>query len=111
MKNPKLEPLQVAKWMAKLSDHAFIEFFYEQLSARNISRAEERYIDSHLVLAAAKRMKDEQEWKLEVLCPTPNQKWVDDASVCQFGSHCGFTTASISKQSICPLCGEEVSGS
>jgi hypothetical protein len=111
MKNPQLEPEYVARWLNNLSDHAFIEFFYEQLSARHISRAEERYIDSHLVLAAAKRLKDEPDWKLEVLCATPNQKWVDDASVCQFGSHCGHTTASVSKQAICPLCGEDVRGS
>jgi hypothetical protein len=88
MKNQKFEPKQVAKWLNNLSDHAFIEFFYEQLSARHISRAEERFIDSHLVLAAAKRVNDEQDWKLAVLCPTPNQKWIDDASICQFGSHC-----------------------
>jgi hypothetical protein len=111
MKNKKFEPKHVAKWLNNLSDHAFIEFFYEQISTRHISRAEERYIDSHLVLAAAKRVKGEQDWKLEVLCPTPNQKWTDDASISQFGSHCGHTTASVSKQSICPLCGEEVSGS
>jgi hypothetical protein len=111
MKNQKFEPKQVAKWLNSLSDHAVIEFFYEQISARHISRAEERYIESHLVLAAAKRVKGEPNWKLEILCPTPRQKWVDDASVCQFGSHCGHTTASVSKQSICPLCGEEVSGS
>jgi hypothetical protein len=65
MKNQKFEPKQVAKWLNNLSNHAFIEFFYEQLSTRHISCAEERYIDSHLVLAAAKRVKGEQDWKTD----------------------------------------------
>jgi hypothetical protein len=111
MKNPKLEPDHVARWLNNLPDHAFTEFFYKHLSSRHVFRAEERYIDSHLVLAVAKGVTDEQEWKLQVLCPTPNQDWVDDASICQFGNHCGHITASVSKKSKCPLCGDTVSGS
>jgi hypothetical protein len=111
MKNPKLDANLVAKWLNNLSDHDFIEFFYEYVATRNVSRAEARTLDSHLVLTAAKRFKTETDWSLEVLCPAPGQKWVADASVCQFSTHCGHTTASVSKQAICPLCGDEVRGS
>jgi hypothetical protein len=111
MKNPKLEQDHVALWLNNLPDHVFTEFFHKHLSSRHVFRAEERCIDSHLVLGVARRVRDVQEWKLQILCPTPNQDSVDDAPVCQFRTHCGNVTASASKKSKRPLCGDTVSGS
>lgn len=114
MKNPKLDSPQVARWLQNLSDHEFITLFYEQLSDRHIYREERRHQDSHLVLANATRNREDdgttEPWQLQVLCPTPGQKWGDDAPVCQFGNCCGHATASVAKLSQCPICGEEVSG-
>jgi hypothetical protein len=115
MKNPKLDPANVARWLQNLSDHQFIAFFAKHLSERHIYRAERRHQDSHLVLANAKRDREDNgttgPWQLQVLCAAPQQNWGDDAPVCQFGTHCGHETASVSKNSQCPICGGEASGS
>jgi hypothetical protein len=114
MKNPKLEPLAVARWLQNLTDQQFIAFFYEHLTERHIYRAERRYQDSHLVLANADRNREDdgtvEAWRLQVLCSTPGQTWSDDAPVCQFGSHCDYQTASVARISQCPICANEVSG-
>jgi hypothetical protein len=120
MKTPKLEPANVARWLQNLSDHQFIEFFAEHLSERHIYRAERRHQDSHVVLANATRARGDigtedngttGPWQLQVLCAVPQQNWGKDAPVCQFGTHCGHQTASVSKNSQCPICGGEASGS
>jgi hypothetical protein len=115
MKKPKFEEKEIARWMNNLSDKAFIAFFYTHLADRHIYAAEQRYMDSHLVLANAKRtLKDDvkyEDWHIELLCPTPGQDWVNDAPVCQFGTHCHHNTASVSKTSQCPVCREQASGS
>jgi hypothetical protein len=111
MKNPKLDPANVARWLQNLSNNAFVEFFNEHLTERHIYRAEARSLDSHLVLANAVRPKGEKEWRLQLLCAAPDQNWGDDVPVCQFGSHCGHETASVSKTSKCPICGGDASGS
>jgi hypothetical protein len=112
MKKLKLDPLNVAHWLQDLTDQQFITFFNEHLSERHIYRSERRYLNSHLVLANAVRgIDDDKGWRLQVLCPTPGQDWVADAPVCQFGTHCGFETASVSKVSQCPICGDEATGS
>jgi hypothetical protein len=104
----------VAAWLNSLTDQQFITFFYESLSSRHLHEPEREFTQSHLVLANASRMKDENDgwepWQLEVLCPTPGEAWVDDAPVCQYGSHCGVVTASWAKRSVCPICGGEVYG-
>jgi hypothetical protein len=114
MKSPKLEPAAVARWLQNLTDQQFIAFFHEHLTERHIYREERRYLESHLVLANAKRARDDDEtvgpWQLQVLCPTPGQNWSADAPVCQFGTCCGHPTASVAKASHCPICGKEVSG-
>jgi hypothetical protein len=115
MKNPKLDKAIVARWMQNLSNQQFVEFFYAQLADRSIYPAERRYLESHLVLANAKRVREAdgstEAWRLELLCPTPNEHWTVDAPICQFGQHCTYDTVSVGKQSQCPICGEAVSGS
>jgi rubrerythrin len=115
MKKPKLEALDVARWLQDLTDQQFIAFFYEHLSDRHLYREERRYLESHLVLANAKRARQDdgtaEEWRVEVLCSTPAQKWAASAPVCQFGTHCGYATASVGKQSQCPICGAAARGS
>jgi hypothetical protein len=114
MKNPKLEPAAVARWLHNLSDHQYIAFFYEHLCERHIYREERRHQESHLVLANATRNREDdgtvEPWRLQVLCPAPGQNWTADAPVCQFGTCCGHPTASVAKASQCPICGNEVSG-
>ena len=93
-----------------LTDKQFVEVFYEAVQGRHIWL--DHTYDSHLVLANAFRSLEDAgaTWKVELICPTPNQDWVDDASICQFGEHCGMPTASWAKQSTCPVCGGEVHG-
>jgi hypothetical protein len=114
VKKPKLDADQVARWLSDLSDQQFIALFYAQLSDRNIYRAERRYCDSKLVLANAKRHREDdgttEAWLLELLCPTPGTNWAADAPVCQFGHCCDHPTASVARLSQCPICANEVSG-
>jgi len=49
-------------------------------------------------------------WTVELICPTSDQDWVDDAPICQAGEHRGMPTASWAKHSTCPVCGGEVYG-
>lgn len=105
----------VARWLNKLSVYEFVSFFYEHLADRHTSPSERRHLDSHLVLANARRdLEDDGKtgaWRLELLCATPEQKWTKDASVCQSGTCCGHVTSSWSKISLCPVCGSAVRGS
>jgi hypothetical protein len=114
VKKPKLDADQVTRWLSDLSDQQFIALFYAQLSGRNIYRAERRHCDSKLVLANAKRHREDDgttgPWQLEVLCPTPGANWSADAPVCQFGHCCGHPTASVARLSQCPICSLGVSG-
>jgi len=122
-----MDKQEVALWLENLTDKQFIEFFYEHLSSRHLYNLERAHIDSHLVLANAVRSLDDslsqdpdhwgpdqdhwEPWRLQLLCPTPSEHWVDDSPVCQFGTHGEFETASWSKRSTCPVCGKEVYGS
>ena len=103
----------VSIWLNSKTDKQFIEFFYKHLSQRHLFSGEEAFVDCHLVLAAAVRYFDNDQWdcwKIELLCPTPNESWVDDAPVCQFGMHCEHETASWAKESECPVCSGKVYG-
>jgi hypothetical protein len=99
----------VIQYLKGLTDKQFIDLFYEACNSRNIYTSEPD-LKAHLILANAFRDYDASEWEIEILCPTPGQEWADDALVCQFGMHCGYQTASWSKNSICPICGDEASG-
>ncbi len=104
----------VAAWLSSLTDKQFIDFFYESLASRQLYSSEQTYLESHLVLANARHLLEDDgytwgKWNLELVCPAREQ-WVDDAPVCQFGEHCGLNTASWSKHSICPICGGDVYG-
>ena len=100
---------EIIREIQKLSDKQFVEFFYQAVKGRHIYRAEVKLFDSHLVLANAVRERDmEAPWTVEVLCPTPDQRWPDDSPICQHGAHCGFSTASWAKRSRCPICDGEV---
>jgi hypothetical protein len=115
MKNPKLDPADVAWWMQNLTDQAFVTFFYGQLSQRHIYKSERRYIDSHLVLANSKRTCEEGEyvgpWELEIICAFPQDRSLTDASLSQVGHCCGHKMVSVSKTSVCPICSQLVYGS
>jgi hypothetical protein len=94
-----------------LTDKQFVDVFYEAVHGRHIYSEDVSY-DAHLVLANAFRNLEGAggRWTVELICPTPNEDRVDDASICQFGEHCGMSTASWAKQSTCPVCGGEVHG-
>jgi hypothetical protein len=86
-----------------LTDKQFVEVFYEAVQGRHIYPAEPDVFDAHLVLANAVRDREEGtggRWTVELICPTPNQDWIDDAPICQAGEHCGMSTASWAKQSV-----------
>jgi hypothetical protein len=109
-----MDKTKVIAWLSSLTDKQFVEFFYESLASRHLYKSERSYLDSRLVLANASRTLDDDgitwgEWGLELLCPS-RKPWVDDAPVCQFGEHCGLSTASWDKHSICPICGGDVYG-
>ncbi len=109
-----MDKAEVAAWMSSLTDKQFVEFFYESLASRHLYEPDRGHLDSHLVLANARRDLDDDgvtwgEWELELLCPA-DEAWADDAPVCQFGEHCGLGTASWAKQSVCPVCGGKVYG-
>jgi hypothetical protein len=96
-----------------LSDKQLVETFYEAVQGRHIYSAERNAFDAHLVLANASRDRQEtteRRWTVELICPAPDQDWVDDAPICQAGEHCGMPTTSWAKHSICPVCGGEVRG-
>jgi len=109
-----MEHKEIIETLRKLTDKQFVELFYLAAEGRHIYEAERSFGQAHLVLANAQgRLEDTGEWsasKLEILCPTPQQDWVDDALICQFGQHCGVETASWSKNSQCPICGGMVYG-
>jgi rubrerythrin len=115
MKTPKLDPQSVGKWLSKLSDVEFVDFFYAHIRDRNVYRAEGRHRQSHLVLGIASRdvegNGDAEPWKLQLLAPA-NEAWAKDSPVCQFGACdvCGHNTASVSKDANCPVCLNAVRG-
>jgi hypothetical protein len=96
-----------------LTDRQFVEVFYEAVQGRHVYSAERNLFDAHLVLANAVRDREEGSgggWAVELICPTQDQDWVDDAPICQAGEHCGMPTASWAKHSTCPVCFGEVYG-
>jgi hypothetical protein len=103
---------EIVNVLRGLTHKEFVELFYEAVAGRFIYDGEEALWDAHLVLANAVRDRGEGNatWRLELLCPTPGQKWEDDALICQYGEHCGVDTMSWSKQSQCPVCGGQVYG-
>jgi hypothetical protein len=98
--------------LRSLTHKQFVELFYEAVQGRFIYDGEEMLWDAHLVLANAIRDRTESDapWRLELLCPTPGQEWVDDAPICQHGEHCDLDTMSWAKESSCPVCGGRVYG-
>ncbi len=98
---------QLIDEIRKRTDKQFVELFYEAAEGRHIYGSEREYTEAHLVLANAERYRengdDWSDWTLQLLCPTPDQDWVDDAPIGQFGEHCGVNTASWSKNSRCPV--------
>jgi hypothetical protein len=109
-----MEHPEIVEALRKLTDKQFVELFYLAVEGRNIYEAERSFVQAHLVLANAQRHQEDGEewspWKLQVLCPTPQQDWTTDAPICQFGKHCDVETASWSKNSQCPICGGTVYG-
>jgi len=66
-----MDKARVVAWLSSLTDKQFVEFFYESLASRHLYKAERSYLDSHLVLANANRILDDDgitwgEWGLEL---------------------------------------------
>jgi hypothetical protein len=97
-----------------LTAKQFAELFYESVEGVHPWPGEEQLYDVRLVLGYASRELDEDNpnapWQLSLVCPVPNEKWVDDAPICQHGSHCDYDTISWAKHSVCPICEGEVYG-
>ena len=105
--------LDLVDGLRALTDKQFVEVFYEAVYGRHIYSAERNVLDAHLVLANAVRHREEGHdgrWSVELICHTPDQDWRDDAPICQAGEHCGTSTASWGKRSMCPVCGDVVYG-
>ena len=85
---------ELIKAIRGLTNKQLVELFYEAVEGRRVYEGEQDLWDSHLVLASAFRDRgaDDAIWKIELLCPTVDQVWVDDASICQHGEHCGVET-------------------
>ena len=105
---------QLLEQLRTMSHRDFIDLFYLAAENRNIYEGEEAHLEGRLVLTNARRERtDEGEWapwELELLCSTPDESWLSDSPICQFGQHCGFPTASWAKRSTCPICHGEVFG-
>ena len=104
----------VIPYLRGLAAKQFAELFYEAVEGQNRWPGEEQLSDMRLVLGYAIRDLDNDNpgapWQLSLVCPVPNEKWVDDALVCQSGSHCGHHTISWAKRAVCPICHGEVYG-
>jgi hypothetical protein len=104
----------VLSYLRRLTAKQFAELFYDAVEGKHPWPGEERTSDVRLVLGYASRDLDadnpDAPWQLSLVCPVPDEKWVDDAPVCQHGSHCGHDTISWAKPSVCPICGGEVYG-
>jgi hypothetical protein len=75
-----------------LTDKQFVEVFYEAVQGRHIYSAERNVFDAHLVLANAVRDREGgtgRRWTVELICPTRDQDWVDDAPICRLASIVG----------------------
>jgi len=107
----------IIKSMKSLSDKQFIELLYEVVKGRFIYKGEENYTQSHLVVANACRLKNDNnkdwgEWSLELIAKHDSKiypkGWADDSLICQSGECCGHEVISWAKNAICPICGKEV---
>jgi hypothetical protein len=106
----------VIQWTEALSDKQLIEFFYEATKGRFIYRGEESYMQSHLVISNASRLKKDndvwEEWSLASIGEHDPKKylnsWADDSPICQSGRCCGYEIISWAKNVVCPICGKEV---
>lgn len=109
-----MKEADVAAWLNNLTDKRFVEFFYKSLADRFIFHGDEAHTETHLLLGHAYRQLEDDgrwgDWETQLLCPVPNERWVDDAPICQHGSHCGHSTVSWAKNSVCPICGGPVYG-
>ncbi|HEX8323271.1 MAG TPA: hypothetical protein VF595_05085 [Tepidisphaeraceae bacterium] len=93
----------VIEYLRGLTEKQFAELFYAS------TNGEEPNPEFRRVLMNASHAEDGG-WELQLVCPVPNEDWVDDAPLCQWGSHHGLDTTSWAKQSVCPFCGKEVYG-
>lgn len=103
----------IINWLQSQTDKKFIELFYRAAATRHLHPLERSFLDSHLLLAHAKRDRSEghMKWELELVgCPDDATEWDNDASVAQFGEHCGHHVASWAKRFPCPVCGEVTHG-
>lgn len=102
----------VINYLRGLTAKQFAEIFYSATKGQHPWPEDKKITEARHVLAYAHREKGSPDatWEVNIICPVPNENWVDDAPICQQGSHCGFETMSWAKHSICPICGGEVYG-
>jgi hypothetical protein len=102
----------VIDYLRGLTAKQFAELFYAAMEGQHPWPGEEQLSEVRHVLAYVSREKDDPDarWGLSIVCPVPHEKWVDDAPICQHGSHCGLDTISWAKHSTCPVCGGDVFG-
>jgi len=100
---PHLNRDAVIEYLRGLTDKQFAEVFYAATKSSELNPGYRR------VLANASHTSD-GDWELQIVCPVPDEKWIDDAPICQWGSHHGLETVSWAKRSVCPFCGKEVYG-
>lgn len=106
-----MERSTVIDWLASLTPKQFTEVFYESTSKMDLS--DDAGTDHRFVLFEFVRFMEDNRswssWEHLMVCPSKSL-WDDDAPVCQQGTHCGCSTISWDKYSVCPLCGGEVFG-
>lgn len=105
---------KVIAYLRHLSPKAFAELFYEVAKGVQLCPEERSHREVHQILAYACRDLEDGEpvgdWNVTLICPVPDQDWIDDAPICQHSHHCGHDTLSWAKNSICPVCSGEVYG-
>jgi hypothetical protein len=100
----------VIDYLRNLTAKQFAELFYDAMKGQDPwgdDLTDVRYV---LAYACRDKIEPDDEWDFSIDCPVPNEKWIDDAPICQHGRHCGLVTISWAKQSICPICGGDVYG-
>ena len=109
-----MDRADVIDWLSKLTEKQLAELFYDvarlhPAGVYNIEWQQARYVLAEVIRQQDHRTGQWEPWDLKIVCPAA-EPWVDDAPICQQGSHCGFTTTGWAKDSVCPLCGGGVYG-
>lgn len=109
---------EIINYFKKLEDKEFIELFYESVKTRSFHKGEASYLQSHLILAEASRMKgdngDWEGWEVEVVAQQDFKKslkrYIEQIEIAQGGTcfSCQANLTSWAKDAICSVCFNEV---